>query len=40
MKKTAKYVSKLTLGLSSAFVKASSPLVHVPKIPESLKKAK
>lgn len=40
MKKIAKMISKITLGLSTVFVKASSPILHAPKIPESLKKAK
>lgn len=40
MKKTAKVLSKMTLGVSSVFVKASSPGLHIPKIPQSLKKAK
>lgn len=40
MKRTAKYISKATLGLSKVFVKASSPWGHAPKIPASLKKTK
>lgn len=40
MKKTAKLVSKMTVGVSKVFVQASSPWAHMPKIPESLKKAK
>ncbi|WP_141432625.1 AgrD family cyclic lactone autoinducer peptide [Bacillus sp. 03113] len=40
MKKAAKSLSKVTHSLSTMFVKASSPLIHSPKIPESLKKSK
>ncbi|WP_416147419.1 AgrD family cyclic lactone autoinducer peptide [Salipaludibacillus sp. HK11] len=40
MKRTAKTVSKMTKSLSSVFVSASSPFVHAPKIPASLKKTK
>ncbi|MBU8908748.1 AgrD family cyclic lactone autoinducer peptide [Desertibacillus haloalkaliphilus] len=40
MKKAAKYASQMTLALSKVFVSASSPALHAPKIPESLKKAK
>ncbi|WP_100405821.1 AgrD family cyclic lactone autoinducer peptide [Bacillus solitudinis] len=40
MKKTAKALSKVTAGISTVFVNASSPLIHAPNVPESLKKAK
>lgn len=40
MKKTTKLISKATYACSKLFVNASSPLLHLPKIPESLKKAK
>ncbi|MCD8502418.1 MAG: cyclic lactone autoinducer peptide [Bacillaceae bacterium] len=40
MKKTAKYISKVTHTCSKAFVQASSVMFHAPKIPESLKKQK
>ncbi|MGO4890615.1 AgrD family cyclic lactone autoinducer peptide [Anaerobacillus sp. MEB173] len=40
MKKTAKYVSLMTVALSKIFVNASSPALHAPKIPKSLKKEK
>ncbi|MBP1915911.1 cyclic lactone autoinducer peptide [Lederbergia galactosidilyticus] len=40
MRKLAKHVSKATHAVASTFVSASSPLVHAPKIPESLKKTK
>ncbi|MED3646668.1 cyclic lactone autoinducer peptide [Halalkalibacterium halodurans] len=40
MKRTAKVISKATLGISKAFVNASSPLIYAPKIPNSLKKQK
>ncbi|MCM3716160.1 cyclic lactone autoinducer peptide [Alkalihalobacillus oceani] len=39
-KELAKYISKATTVCSSAFVQASSPFSHAPKIPESLKKQK
>ncbi|MGP7817067.1 AgrD family cyclic lactone autoinducer peptide [Niallia sp. 01092] len=39
-KATAKHLSNATLSLSKMFVKASSPLFHLPKIPTSLKKEK
>ncbi|MFT8323183.1 MAG: cyclic lactone autoinducer peptide [Bacillus sp. (in: firmicutes)] len=39
-KATAKYVSNLTSSMSKMFVQASSPLIHLPKIPTSLKKVK
>ena|GEM_PF-3284180 len=38
MKKLAKMISKATLLMSSVFVKASSPMLNAPRIPESLKK--
>ncbi|MBO0996040.1 AgrD family cyclic lactone autoinducer peptide [Bacillus sp. SD088] len=40
MKKLAKHVSRATHTVASTFVSASSPLVHAPKIPASLKKTK
>jgi cyclic lactone autoinducer peptide len=40
MKKAAKILSKTTRVMANVFVQASSPLAHMPKIPESLKKAK
>ncbi|WP_369345619.1 AgrD family cyclic lactone autoinducer peptide [Caldalkalibacillus mannanilyticus] len=39
-KKVAKLISKTTLLMSTIFVKASSPGLNAPKIPESLKKIK
>ncbi|RKL68259.1 cyclic lactone autoinducer peptide [Salipaludibacillus neizhouensis] len=40
MRKTAKVLSSMTRQLSTVFVSASSPLVHVPKIPKSLRVSK
>ncbi|WP_445489266.1 AgrD family cyclic lactone autoinducer peptide [Niallia sp. 03133] len=37
---TAKHISNVTASLSKMFVQASSPLIHMPKIPASLKKEK
>lgn len=39
-KAVAKTVSNMAMSLSKVFVQASSPLIHMPKIPESLKKQK
>jgi len=39
-KEAAKTISNMTMSLSKLFVQASSPLIHMPKIPESLKKQK
>ncbi len=40
LKLLAKYLSKMTVLLSTTFVQASSPFAHSPKLPESLKKLK
>ncbi|MEK3889897.1 AgrD family cyclic lactone autoinducer peptide [Bacillus sp. FSL K6-3431] len=40
LRRLAKIVSEVTHVLASSFVTASSPVIHAPKIPESLKKTK
>ncbi|QKS70591.1 cyclic lactone autoinducer peptide [Paenalkalicoccus suaedae] len=40
MKRTAKAMSTVSKALGATFVQASSPLIHMPKIPSSLRKQK